>query len=106
MAQQVVEIPNGYSCKTCRLSIERVVELKARSVRAEPLPGASVARDNRGRYFVAPTNEPGQVAVFSPEGRHLQSIGRVGDGPGEMKEIRYVQAGRDDSLIVAHDFLR
>jgi hypothetical protein len=102
IAQQIVEIPNGYSCATCRISIERVVVLRTTNVRAEPTSGARVARDSRGRYFVAPTLEPGQIAVFSPQGMLVQSIGRKGDGPGEMEEIRYLQVGAGDSLIVTH----
>jgi hypothetical protein len=103
IAQQIVEIPNGYSCASCRVSIERVVVLRTTNVRAEPTSGAHVARDSRGRYFVAPTLEPGQITVFSPQGTPIQSIGRKGVGPGEMEEIGYLQFGAGDSLIVSHD---
>lgn len=42
-----------------------------------------------------------ELRVYSAEGRHLQSIGREGAGPGEFRFPRRVWILGDDSLLVA-----
>jgi hypothetical protein len=67
---------------------------------------ASAVKDSRGRFFVAPMYEPGQIAVFDADGRFLRTIGHKGGGPGEFEEIRRLHVGPGDSLYVSHDFTR
>lgn len=51
-----------------------------------------------GRIVVANAGTS-ELRVFSPEGRHLRSIGREGDGPGEFRRITSLQRGPNDSLF-------
>lgn len=51
-----------------------------------------------GRMVVANAGTS-ELRVFSPEGRHLTSIGREGDGPGEFRRITSLQRGPNDSLF-------
>lgn len=62
--------------------------------------GSRVTRDGRGRFYVAPTGDPGKIAAFSSEGEYLQSIGREGDGPDEFRGIYGLATGPADSLYV------
>jgi len=59
---------------------------------------SAVTRDSRGRYFVA---VPHQLPlVFDANGRFLQSIGRLGDGPNEYRKVVRILVGRGDTLYV------
>jgi len=42
-----------------------------------------------------------QVRMFDPEGRHLWSQGREGDGPGEYRSLWKVARTAGDTLVVA-----
>jgi hypothetical protein len=58
-----------------------------------------VARLSDGRVAVADGGlGRSRVSVFSPEGRHLRTLGGTGDGPGEFRWATSLQAGPDDSL--------
>ena len=102
-AQRTVNIPRGYDCATCRISMSRVAVLHTTATHGQPMTFARVERDSRGRYFVAPTITPGQISVFAADGRLLRTIGRQGDGPGEFREINFLKVGPGDSLHVVHD---
>jgi len=60
----------------------------------------TVSRDSQGRHFVAPTFTPGAFAVFDQAGQFEQMVGRVGEGPGEFANPRWVAVGPGDSLWV------
>ncbi len=61
---------------------------------------ATVRRDGAGNVIVA-DRQALQIRIFDAEGRHLQSLGRDGDGPGEFRSllgawpVRY----RDESSV-------
>ena len=57
--------------------------------------------DDRGRILVVDA-QAREVRVFSPEGRHLHSFGRRGEGPGEFSEPDVIRI-RDDGLLVIRD---
>jgi hypothetical protein len=44
--------------------------------------------------------------VFSPDGGHLQTIGRRGDGPGEFRTIQWIQRLAGDTILVADFYNR
>lgn len=44
-----------------------------------------------------------EIRVFSPEGDHLRTLGRPGDGPGEFRRLRQVMALPGDSIL-AYDY--
>jgi hypothetical protein len=59
---------------------------------------SAVSRDSRGRYFVA---VPHQLPlVFDANGRFLQSIGRLGDGPNEYRKVVRILVGAGDTLYL------
>ncbi|HEX6314973.1 MAG TPA: hypothetical protein VFZ73_08945, partial [Gemmatimonadaceae bacterium] len=62
-------------------------------------------RDTRGRYYAAPVQPQGVVAVLAPSGEHVATIGRAGRGPGDLYSIRDVKTTTGDSLLV-FDYLR
>lgn len=55
-----------------------------------------------GEYYVAQLNNPPQVRIFDQEGRHVRSIGREGQGPGELTGIAWATALAD--TIQVYDF--
>lgn len=59
-----------------------------------------VARLPDGRLVVAPTFDPGQVAVFGEGGDFVAVVGRQGEGPGETEDISYVAPFGADSVLV------
>jgi hypothetical protein len=46
----------------------------------------SLAADAAGNVYVA-DNLAHEIRVFDPEGRHLRTIGRTGEGPGEFRDL-------------------
>ena len=46
---------------------------------------SDVVRHSNGEFFVL-DNQLCQVEVFSPEGEHLRTLSRQGDGPGEVRQ--------------------
>lgn len=55
--------------------------------------------DERGRIYVL-SRPDAHVRVFDGSGRFLRTIGRKGQGPGEMEMPVFVQAAPDGSLFV------
>jgi hypothetical protein len=53
-----------------------------------------------GRLFVL-DRAYSKVHVFSPEGEHVQEIGRRGRGPGEFQKPTSIEIGPHDSLFVS-----
>lgn len=41
-----------------------------------------------------------EIRIFDPAGRRVRTVGRRGAGPGEFQQIRWLQKGRGDSLLV------
>lgn len=52
-----------------------------------------------GRIVVANALHPPEIRVFSPDARHLASMGGAGEGPGELGMILWVRPA-GDSLVV------
>jgi hypothetical protein len=63
-------------------------------------------RDRQGRFILGPTLAPGTTSVFSAKGQLLQTLGKSGRGPGEMREVQGLAVGLADSIVVTHDFNR
>jgi hypothetical protein len=71
------------SCLTCSIILEPVVTL---GKERDPILAAgqnSLATDTRGRFYAMEYDRK-RIAIFDSTGRFLQSIGRDGDGPGEV----------------------
>lgn len=85
-------------CPDCQLQISEVVVLGD----AEG-PGilkgqvVEVRRDSQGRYYLL-EHFSQSIQVFGPEGRHLATIGREGQGPGEFRNVSDIVIGEADTL--------
>lgn len=66
-------------------------ELQLHDVRA-------AIRLSDGRIAVANAGT-GEIRIFDPSGRHLSTLGREGDGPGEFRGLDALWAASGDSLI-------
>ncbi|MYA11733.1 MAG: hypothetical protein F4Z32_09740 [Gemmatimonadetes bacterium] len=62
----------------------------------------SVARDVAGNLVVA-DDQALQIRVFDPEGNHLRSLGREGEGPGEFESLQGAWPVEDGGIL-AVDF--
>ena len=60
---------------------------------------SGIAIDDSGRVYIADFQEP-RVVVFSSRGRHLATIGRKGQGPGEFTAPTGPVIGTDGTLYV------
>jgi hypothetical protein len=60
---------------------------------------SGIAIDDSGRIYVSDFQEP-RVVVFSSRGRHLATIGRKGQGPGEFTAPTGPVVGPDGALYV------
>lgn len=58
-----------------------------------------VVRLSDGRIVVA--DQAPRVMVFAPDGSHLRTFGRRGEGPGEFGSIMWIQRLSNDTILVA-----
>ncbi len=49
-----------------------------------PDPRQPVVRDSRGLFY-SNSSSPGSLAIWSPNGQFLRTLGRLGEGPGEFR---------------------
>jgi hypothetical protein len=69
----------------CRLFFrETGIVLRGDSAGRWPDPGNSVARDSRGRFYTSVAGENSRIAVWNPNGSFDTTLGRPGQGPGEL----------------------
>lgn len=89
-------------CAGCPLSIELEPVVTLGADGAGPLLGTQtrVVRSSSGHYIAAPTYDPGVIAVYDAEGQFVRTIGRIGDGPGEFREIVDLTIAEGDTLVV------
>jgi hypothetical protein len=55
--------------------------------------------DEDGRIYVL-DRQANQLRIFAPDGSHLQSVGRTGEGPGEFRAANGMRWIAPDSLVV------
>ncbi|MDE2677949.1 MAG: 6-bladed beta-propeller [Gemmatimonadota bacterium] len=60
----------------------------------------SVRRDAAGNLVVADV-QAHQIRIFDPQGRHLQSVGREGEGPGEFESLQGAWPVSDGGIVAA-----
>ncbi len=99
-SQEVIEITPRQTCQGCSIQLEPVATLGRAQDPVSPFWYSRVAVDRLGTLFVGPTTSPGEIAVYSPSGDLLRTLGREGEGPGEFHGIRYLQVLGGDSLHV------
>ncbi len=59
--------------------------------------------DRQGNVYVLDT-QLAQVQVFTPDGKHLRTLGREGEGPGEMNRPVHFDVHPDGSVAVVQPF--
>ena len=92
-------------CDDCSLELEHVVRLGSLDDSVSFTPFSMVVQQSDGAFLVAPTFEPGTFAVFSPDGTYLRSVGRPGQGPGEMRGVQRIMTWRDSIFVATHGFM-
>ena len=58
----------------------------------------SATRLGDGRIVVGNSGS-GTIEIFGPDGKHVQSVGRAGDGPGEFRALFWVGRAAGDSIL-------
>ncbi len=94
------EIRSDSLCSGCRIALRHIVTLGRATDDAAIVRYSTLARDSRGRYFVAPIGASGKVAVYSATGNLIGLVGRSDTGPGHLGSVKYVGVTRGDSLVV------
>lgn len=100
VAQDSLSVAPGRSCPACRVTLTPTLALGWDAGVHGPTTESRVARDSRGRYFVAPTYTPGTISMYGPDGRFRGAFGTEGGGPGEFRGIQNLVVGPGDSLWV------
>lgn len=65
--------------------------------------GCMVGRLSTGEFLLGGVTGGGEIFVYGPDGRFLRSIGRQGEGPGELRNTARVLVGQGDTLFVVDD---
>lgn len=92
-------------CKSCRIELTRLAEVGDTAGPGVLGNYAIATRDPRGRFLVTHRQSPSQIAVFSPQGAFLRTVGASGAGPGEYRRIWSLTATPDGALVY-DDFLK
>lgn len=99
-SQEVTHLrpPSGGS--VCSVAAERVATLGEVEGPGIVASTGVVSADSHGRFYTAHMAAPGQIVMFDSSGDHLQSIGRVGEGPGEYRAISGIHISTGDTIHV------
>lgn len=87
------------SCPTCTLSLEKVAVVGSASD-AELLPEyGRMLQLADGGFVVAQTGgTTGQLLRYDRAGKHVGTVGKLGDGPGEYRSVQSIVQARGDSV--------
>lgn len=90
-------VPSEVSCLNCEIELRDIATLgqsaDSASVREDAMSrDCMIGRASTGEYVVSGLVGGGRLAVYDEEGRWVRTIGREGEGPGEM--------GRDLHLMI------
>lgn len=102
-ADRVLDGSGGFPCRL--VAVRTGVRLTPAEDGSRPDPSwTSVALDSRGRIYTAATGQsgPGTVLAWNADGSFRATVGREGQGPGELggRGLKRVYVGAGDSLIV------
>lgn len=98
--QQDVVLIRDATCSECRISVERIARVGARSGDGSLVNVESITVDSRGRYYITTSLPSHSVFVFDTLGKHVVTIGKEGGGPGEYRGISFAVPGMGDSLHI------
>lgn len=91
-------------CRDCRLEAREVGRIGREGEHLVEWP-QDMWQDRRGRIFVMQSNSATVPVVFDSTGRYIQSIGRIGEGPGEFTRAAAVFGDQSDTTFI-HDWIR
>lgn len=98
-----VVIFGGPTCRLCEIVVEEVAVLghvdDAASFRPDPGP-CVVGQLSTGEFVSSGLVGGGQLFVYDKSGRAVRTIGRKGEGPGELKGNQWIMVGPMDTLFV------
>lgn len=87
-------------CDTCRIQVYPRVTLGGIEDEAAIQISSAPRVFHQGQYLVAPAGDLAHIARYDSLGHSLPPIGRSGDGPGEYRLIKDLEALPDDSIVV------
>ncbi len=95
-------------CADCQINFRHVVTLGSDADPASVWEGAAgsecmVAELGSGGFVLGGVASPGDVFVYDDQGRFTKSIGRQGQGPGELTSRARILVTAGDTLWVADD---
>ncbi len=61
--------------------------------------------DNEGNFYVADFDNH-RILKYDPEGRHILTIGRKGQGPGEFQSLSVPRFDKDNNLYISDSLNR
>lgn len=97
-AQVVVPIPDDILCPECQVEVEMMFELGGPGDTTNIVHTNFLPMDSKGRVYFQSVYFPGSIVVFDRQGRHLHTIGRDGEGPGEFRSWAALFTSPGDSL--------
>lgn len=103
-AQRKITITSRAACATCRIVIDRSVELAAPPAGIPGVP-ADFNVDGAGRIHLA-FGPPSEYIQYSPTGQFVRGWERAGEGPGEFRMLRSILVTRGDSLLLFDPILQ
>lgn len=92
-------------CQDCDFVLDHVARIGSLDDPALLSPFSVIVQQRNGRFLVAPMSDPGTVGVFEPDGSYIRSVGRHGQGPGEMRSVRAVMIWRDSVFVATRGFM-
>lgn len=89
----------------CVVNFDTLAVLGANYGPVYPDPSAVAIQTADGGFLVAPTDQPGAVAVYDSDGRLVGTFGRAGHGPGEY-DLAFMQfyRGPGDTISILDAF--
>ena len=98
--QAPIRITDDRACSTCRIVLDSLVSLESRDTVSFSWRSQWIAATS-DHFIVAPTYNPGQIAIFDRRGSLTGTVGRLGPGPGEVRRgVIKITTGPGDSLHV------
>jgi hypothetical protein len=98
--QGVIEIHDTIGRAAWRIELSEPLTLRQNLGTEGIPPWASVARDSRGRVYLAPADEGGVISVYDNVGRRLEAFGRHGNGVGELSNVLHLEVSAGDTLRI------
>lgn len=92
-------LPDKVACDSCNISADTIVTIRGENV---PWPVTAVVQNHRGGYVLF--SSAALPTVFDSQGVFLRTIGRRGQGPGEMRMALSGWVLPPDSFAVLETF--